>query len=62
MSNDQWTEGDMVSKETRAQAAEDKKAWQLLDKTLQASLQEQRRSRRWGIFGSVRSQTLVGSN
>lgn len=50
MQNDQWTEGGMVSKETRAQAAEDKKAWQLLDKTLQASVQEQRRSRRWGIF------------
>ena len=34
MGNDQWTEGEMVSKEARAQSAEDKKAWQLLDKTL----------------------------
>ena len=59
MSNDQWTEGDMVSKETRAQAAEDKKAWQLLDKTLQASLQEQRRSRRWGIFFKVLTFTYL---
>ena len=49
----------MVSKETRAQAAEDKKAWQLLDKTLQASLQEQRRSRRWGIFFKVLTFTYL---
>jgi len=50
MQNDQWTEGKMVSREERAQATEDKKAWQLLEKTLLASLQEQKRSRRWGIF------------
>lgn len=29
---------------------EDRKAWHLLEKTLQASIQEQRRARRWGIF------------
>ena len=31
-------------------AAADEKAWKLLDKTLQASVIEQRRARRWGIF------------
>lgn len=30
--------------------SEDAKSWKLLEKTLLASLQEQRRSRRWGIF------------
>ena len=29
---------------------EERKSWQLLEKTLLASVQEQRRSRRWGIF------------
>src|ERR1043165_9202935 len=29
---------------------EDRKSWKLLEKTLLASVQEQRRSRRWGIF------------
>ena len=28
----------------------DEKSWKLLEKTLLASVQEQRRSRRWGIF------------
>lgn len=28
----------------------DDKSWKLLEKTLLASVQEQRRSRRWGIF------------
>ncbi|HCL42613.1 MAG TPA: S49 family peptidase, partial [Pseudomonas sp.] len=40
----------MVSGEQRREAKEDAKAWKLLEKTLTASLQEQRRSRRWGIF------------
>lgn len=31
-------------------SANDEKSWKLLEKTLQASLIEQRRSRRWGIF------------
>ena len=29
------------------------KSWQLLEKTLLAGIQEQRRSRRWGIFFKV---------
>lgn len=32
------------------QASGDDKSWKLLEKTLLASVQEQRRSRRWGIF------------
>lgn len=50
MQGDEWTEGSMRSREEVAVEKEDRKAWQLLDKTLQASIQEQRRSRRWGIF------------
>ena len=33
----------------KAQSSDDK-SWKLLEKTLLASVQEQRRSRRWGIF------------
>lgn len=50
MQSDRWTEGEMVSREDEHKRTEDAKAWALLDKTLQASVQEQRRSRRWGIF------------
>ncbi|MCY1424302.1 signal peptide peptidase SppA, 36K type [compost metagenome] len=41
--SDEW-------KAPEAQNSEDGKSWQLLEKTLLASVQEQRRSRRWGIF------------
>ncbi|WOD12925.1 signal peptide peptidase SppA [Pseudomonas sp. NyZ704] len=54
MSSDKWTEGPQQDPEqTRAAALksrEDRKAWELLEKGLLASVQEQRRSRRWGIF------------
>lgn len=33
----------------KAESGEDK-SWKLLEKTLLASVQEQRRARRWGIF------------
>jgi protease-4 len=41
-----------MSDEWKASAAAggDEKAWKLLEKTLQASVVEQRRARRWGIF------------
>lgn len=35
---------------TAPTAADDKKTWQLLEKAVLASTQEQRRARRWGIF------------
>lgn len=35
---------------TDNQLADDGKSWKLIEKTLLASIQEQRRSRRWGIF------------
>lgn len=35
----------------KAESSDDK-SWKLLEKTLLASVQEQRRSRRWGIFSS----------
>ncbi|WNW14100.1 S49 family peptidase [Pseudomonas sp. DTU_2021_1001937_2_SI_NGA_ILE_001] len=44
--SDQWKAPDSQS----GGSAEDAKSWKLLEKTLQASIQEQRRSRRWGIF------------
>ncbi len=50
MQQDQWTEGPMLERDEVKAQQEDRKAWTLLEKTLQASLQEQRRSRRWGIF------------
>lgn len=33
-----------------ASGADDERSWKLLEKALLASVQEQRRSRRWGIF------------
>lgn len=33
-----------------AEKNEEQKSWQLLEKTLLAGVQEQRRARRWGIF------------
>lgn len=50
MEQNQWTEGPMVERNELKAQKEDKKAWELLEKTLLASVQEQRRSRRWGIF------------
>ncbi|MEE1925845.1 S49 family peptidase [Pseudomonas sp. 148P] len=37
-------------KAPREERNEEQKSWQLLEKTLLASVQEQRRARRWGIF------------
>ncbi|WP_028239996.1 signal peptide peptidase SppA [Stutzerimonas azotifigens] len=41
-----------MSDEWKAPSAgnDDQKSWKLLERTLQASIQEQRRARRWGIF------------
>lgn len=54
MASDKWTDGPQLDREETRQAAlksrEDRKAWELLEKGLLASVQEQRRSRRWGIF------------
>lgn len=50
MQQDQWTEGPLLERSELKAQKEDGKAWALLEKTLLASLQEQRRSRRWGIF------------
>ncbi|WP_022962401.1 signal peptide peptidase SppA [Halopseudomonas pelagia] len=54
MSSDKWTESPQQDREQTREAAlksrEDRKAWELLEKGLLASVQEQRRSRRWGIF------------
>lgn len=50
MQQDPWTEGPMIERDEMVARTEDRKAWQLLEKTLLASVQEQRRTRRWGIF------------
>lgn len=50
MQQDRWTESPLIEREEVVAQKEDRKAWQLLEKTLLASVQEQRRSRRWGIF------------
>lgn len=50
MEQNQWTEGPMVERSQVKAEKEDRKAWELLEKSLLASVQEQRRSRRWGIF------------
>jgi protease IV len=50
MQSDEWTQGPMRPREDERRDKEDAKAWRLLENTLQASIQEQRRSRRWGIF------------
>lgn len=61
MQEDRWTEGPLVESAKLDAQKEDRKAWQLLEKTLMASVQEQRRSRRWGIFfKSVTFLYLIG--
>jgi protease-4 len=45
--SDEWKAPDADDK---AQARENDRSWKLLEKTLLASVQEQRRARRWGIF------------
>src|SRR5690606_27958256 len=59
MDRDRWTEGEMVSTADSKGAVEDAKAWALLESTLNASLQEQRRSRRWGIFFKLLTFTYL---
>lgn len=46
------TDGQVTSGDSKSSniSLNDEKSWKLLEKTLQASLIEQRRSRRWGIF------------
>jgi len=43
--SDEW-------KSSAKSEVEDAKSWKLLEKALLSSVQEQRRSRRWGIFSS----------
>src|SRR5690606_22414210 len=50
MQQDRWTEGPMIGRDENSDQKDDRKAWQLLEKTLLASVQEPRRARRWGIF------------
>lgn len=50
MSSDKWTEGPMLDRERAQVDANNGKAWELIERTMLASVQEQRRARRWGIF------------
>src|SRR5690606_22356444 len=43
------TEGPMIGRDETAGQKDDRKAWQLLEKTLLASVEKQRRARSWGI-------------
>ena len=45
--SDEWKADDSNAAQT---AAGDDKSWKLLEKAVLAGVQEQRRSRRWGIF------------
>ncbi|MBA1221920.1 S49 family peptidase [Pseudomonas fulva] len=42
--------GEWKAPEAEPEEREERKSWKLLEKTLLAGIQEQRRSRRWGIF------------
>jgi protease-4 len=46
---DEW-DASATAKPASGAGAEDSKSWKLLEKTLLAGVQEQRRARRWGIF------------
>jgi len=48
--SDEWKASTSQNADEVSDAKADAKSWKLLEKTLLASVQEQRRSRRWGIF------------
>lgn len=48
--SDEWKSPNSPSGDDGADSKADAKSWKLLEKTLLAGVQEQRRSRRWGIF------------
>jgi protease-4 len=48
--SDEWKAPVSQDKDEVANAKADARSWKLLEKTLLAGIQEQRRSRRWGIF------------
>lgn len=48
--SDEWKAPVSQDKDDVADSKADAKSWKLLEKTLLAGIQEQRRSRRWGIF------------
>ncbi len=50
MSQDKWTDGPMLNRDQAQAGANNVKAWELIERTMLASVQEQRRARRWGIF------------
>lgn len=55
--SDEWKSPSSQDGDEAADGKADAKSWKLLEKTLLASVQEQRRSRRWGIF--FKSLTFV---
>lgn len=48
--SDNWKEQPSAQKQQASQDSTDTKTWKLLEKAVLASVQEQKRSRRWGIF------------
>ncbi|HEY0288998.1 MAG TPA: S49 family peptidase [Pseudomonas sp.] len=55
--SDEWKAATSQDKDDVVEGKAEAKSWKLLEKTLLASVQEQRRSRRWGIF--FKSLTFV---
>jgi protease-4 len=53
MSSDKWTEGPLLNNEQAQKGADNGKAWAVIERTMLASVQEQRRARRWGIFFKI---------
>lgn len=53
MSSDKWTEGPLLGSEQAQRGVDNGKAWALIERTMLASIQEQRRARRWGIFFKI---------
>ncbi len=50
---DEWKAPEAAPEEREGrEGREERKSWQLLEKTLLASVQEQRRARRWGSSSS----------
>jgi protease-4 len=51
--SDEWKAPDADEQSPSSERRENDRSWKLLEKTLLASVQEQRRARRWGIFFKI---------
>jgi protease-4 len=58
--SDEWGQPDAASKSGKESLSHDTRSWELLEKTVLAGVQEQRRARRWGIFFKLLGFAYVG--